>query len=290
MKLRLKANIRTTVKDGDKKLWKLLERHGYEVIGYWDDDLGIVRLNGKWGMINTEGKVVIPLKYDCVDYFSEGLAYVKLNGKYGFVDTTGKVVIPLKYDSVGKFDEGLASVFLNGKRGFVDKTGKEVVPPKYDFIYDFVEGLAKVRLYDKFGFIDVTGKEVVPPKYDQVWGFYEGLAAVELNGKEGFVNKQGKEYWDIVEIMKHNEQVYEQVYDAILDELTEGGEWYFPPIFKGVAHPTHRFVKVGDQFLGTPEGLKAVKKSVTPEYFERRFITWQNSKTPLEILWENNKT
>ena len=68
MKLRLKANIRTTVKDGDKKLWKLLERHGYEVIGYWDDDLGIVRLNGKWGMINTEGKVVIPLKYDYVDH------------------------------------------------------------------------------------------------------------------------------------------------------------------------------------------------------------------------------
>ena len=219
MKLRLKANIRTTVEDGDKKLWKLLERHGYEVIGYWDDDLGIVRLNGKWGVINTEGKEVVPLKYDDVDYFSEGLAAVKLNGKWGFVDKEGKEVIPLKYDSVGSFHEGLAGVYLNG-------------------------------------------------------------------GKYGHINKQGKEYWDIVEIMKHNEQGY----DEIFDELTEGGQWYFPSTFKGVTYPTHRFVKVGDQFLGTPEGLKAVKKSVTPEYFERRFITWQNSKTSLEILWENNKT
>ena len=132
MKLRLKANIRTTVEDGDKKLWKLLERHGYELIGYWDDDLGIVRLNGKWGVINTEGKEVVPLKYDDVEYFHEGLAAVKLNGKWGFVDKEGKEVIPLKYDSVGSFHEGLAGVLLNGQGGLVDKTGKELLPCVYN--------------------------------------------------------------------------------------------------------------------------------------------------------------
>ena len=92
MKLRLKANIRTTVEDGDKKLWKLLERHGYEVIGYWDDDLGIVRLNGKWGMINRDGEEVVPLKYDEIGgYWRENEAWVKLDGVYGIMKPNGKV-------------------------------------------------------------------------------------------------------------------------------------------------------------------------------------------------------
>jgi hypothetical protein len=51
---------------------------------------------------------------------------VKLNGKWGFIDTAGKEVIPLKYDVAGWFCEGLAMVILNGKYGFIDKTGKYV--------------------------------------------------------------------------------------------------------------------------------------------------------------------
>lgn len=43
--------------------------------------------------------------YDYARDFSEGLVEVKQNGKYGIIDKTGKVVIPLMYDSVGNFSE-----------------------------------------------------------------------------------------------------------------------------------------------------------------------------------------
>jgi len=55
----------------------------------------------------------------------EGLARVELNGKYGYIDKEGKVVIPIKYDFVGDFKGWLAPVQLNGKYGCIDKKGKE---------------------------------------------------------------------------------------------------------------------------------------------------------------------
>lgn len=58
-----------------------------------------------------------------VGSFSEGLAYVQKAGKYGFIDTTGKLVIPCEWDDAGKFSEGLASVTKTGKSGYIDITG-----------------------------------------------------------------------------------------------------------------------------------------------------------------------
>ncbi|MCR8706378.1 WG repeat-containing protein [Campylobacter sp. W0066.2] len=49
---------------------------------------------------------------------------VKLNGKWGFIDTSGKIAIEPKIDNVKlDFREGLAEVNLNGKWVYIDKKG-----------------------------------------------------------------------------------------------------------------------------------------------------------------------
>ena len=53
-------------------------------------------------------------QYDYVYVFSEGLAPVSKGGKWGFVDKEGRLVIPLEYDDVGYFDEGLVGVKNQG--------------------------------------------------------------------------------------------------------------------------------------------------------------------------------
>jgi len=131
---------------------------------------------------------IVPCKYDDGEDFSEGLAAVKLNGKWGFIDTTGKEVIPLKYDYAYYFREGLACVILNGKYGFIDKTGKEVISLKYDHVHFFYEGLAAVRLNWSYGFIDKTGQEVIPFAYADAGNFKDGLAEVKLGGKWGLID------------------------------------------------------------------------------------------------------
>ena len=42
--------------------------------------------------------------------FSEGLGEVEIDGKWGFINTSGKLVIPATFDSVSPFSGGLATV------------------------------------------------------------------------------------------------------------------------------------------------------------------------------------
>ena len=180
--------------------------HVYSFYEGW----ALVELDGKTGLINTEGKEVVPCEYDFVRSFVEGLAavfigdYLYFNGKWGFINKKGKEVIPCEYDGIGNFSEGLAAVALDGKWGFINKKGEEVVPCKYDGADSFSEGMAKVKRNGKYGFINTKGKEIVPCKYDEVGEHYysyeeeksafsEGMAKVKRNGKWGFINKNGKE-------------------------------------------------------------------------------------------------
>jgi hypothetical protein len=99
-------------------------------------------------------------KYDFVDeFYEEGRTCVKLNNKYGFVDTGGNEVVPLKYDRVGDYYESRAWVELNGKYGFVDLDGNEIVPLKYDWVNNFYNGRAYIIFMGCKGEIDLDGRE-----------------------------------------------------------------------------------------------------------------------------------
>lgn len=113
--------------------------------------------------------------------------------KYGLLDTTGKIAIPVIYDNYIRFsDEGIAKLQQNGKHWFVDRKGKQVLPSKYDDAKNFSEGLAAVKVNGKWGFIDIKEKEVIAPQYQDAEGFEEGYAGVKQNGKWGVVDKENK--------------------------------------------------------------------------------------------------
>ena len=118
-----------------------------------------VECNDKWGYIDTtNGKEIVPCKYEHTDYFSEGLGIVRLNGKYGYVDTNGTEVIPCKYDDTTGFHGGLAEIKLNGKYGYIDKNGIEVIPCQYDkALYFSSRELTLVKLGKKHFYIDKKG-------------------------------------------------------------------------------------------------------------------------------------
>jgi hypothetical protein len=88
-------------------------------------------------------------RYDYVGNFKEERARVRLNGKYGFVDTEGNEIVPLKYDWADSFYDGRAvtQVKINGEiiEGEIDLDGKE---------YFSKEALPKLRKYRLPNIID----------------------------------------------------------------------------------------------------------------------------------------
>lgn len=175
----------------------------YDYISEFSNGRAVVRIGepdeGKYGMINEMGTILLPMSYDDIRELQGGLSMVfsgdrySENGKYGIVDSLGNFVLPMEYQSVGKFYEGLARVMKGNMYGFVDTNGRMVVECKYDLAGFYSAGLVNVCYNNKWGYIDKAGNVAVPIDYSYAEAFYEGLARVQLNGKYGFIDNTGKE-------------------------------------------------------------------------------------------------
>jgi hypothetical protein len=154
-----------------------------------------VNVNNKWGLTDYAGTSIVGPIFNEMNPFYDGLSLVKTE-KYGFIDKNGKVVIPIKYDDARDFTMGLAIVGITNanqvmKFGVIDNSGKIIFQPKYDGMISFSEGMSGFRIGSKWGFLNSFGKEIVEAKYDDVNSFHDGLAAVKLNENWGFINKDG---------------------------------------------------------------------------------------------------
>ncbi|GHT17395.1 hypothetical protein FACS189429_1370 [Bacteroidia bacterium] len=175
------------------------------------------RKSGSWYAFNTKGSLA---GYAEISNFRGNYARVWHKKKYGLVDKQGNVIVPLIYDDIlttpeeiprGYFSEdGLVKVQLGKKYGLVDKTGKEVVPAKYDgsgfgwfHMYDFhgedaysfqgysIDGFIKFKDGFKYGLFDMNGNEIASAKYDKIENVSEGLA-IAITVNYYYTNKQGK--------------------------------------------------------------------------------------------------
>ncbi|HBX52695.1 MAG TPA: hypothetical protein DEH02_16645 [Bacteroidales bacterium] len=149
-------------------------------------------------------------------------------GKYGFIDSLGKIIVPAIYDSAQIFINGLAKVVIQKNKirkiGFIDRTGKEVIPltDKYKDITFFNEGLAAAFTGRKFAYIDLKGNEAIPAKFDEAENFYNGYAVVTVNEKKGLINTKGEfiiipeyetmypDHWrkDVYEVRKNEDKFW----------------------------------------------------------------------------------
>jgi hypothetical protein len=124
--------------------------------------------------------------------------------KYGLIDTEGNVIIEPKYERIDKFEKGLAIAKKRSKLGLINTKGEEVTLFKYKDIFAFIEGFALVTIsiarQTYYGFIDTNGKEITEIKYSMVNPFRQGKALVIMDigdgkQKRGYIDTEGNEYW-----------------------------------------------------------------------------------------------
>jgi hypothetical protein len=147
---------------------------------------------------------VIPHEGDKVDqYFS-----VRKNGKEGVIDSKGKLIVPIEYDKCRlSYDFIRVVSIVDGKKrfGFCNLKGEIVHPVKYQFREGgmglefgwFYEGkdcpFEACRLDGKWGCLDKKTKEVVIPfVLDDVYAFMNGVGVVVYNGRLHYINEKGE--------------------------------------------------------------------------------------------------
>ncbi|MGE5327884.1 MAG: WG repeat-containing protein [Deltaproteobacteria bacterium] len=168
-------------------------------------NVAIIKANGKWGLIDFNGKTLIKPIYDNMGILNEGLYKVKQNNKWKIINEKGDLITKEAYDGILPYNDGLAIVFnQQGKErrmGVVDKEGNEVVNLMYYGLVPFsnpsnTNGF--ITMFEeegklKCGLIDKMGKIVIEPKYNVILPLVGDFARIKKNNKLGFINRNGKE-------------------------------------------------------------------------------------------------
>lgn len=175
----------------------------FETVYEYQNGIAKVKKNGKYGFIDTEYNVVIPIKFDNLGEFSHGLAAAQKGKKWGFIDIEGEYQIAPTFTEVEKFNsKGLAAVMIKYKWGVIDTAGKQIIPIEFDRYYvsgwNFQELVRVCKTKGLLGMgqvcgaYDKTGNNVIPLVYDDIELTYdnESFIKVSLNGKWGMVDKK----------------------------------------------------------------------------------------------------
>ena len=182
--------------------------------------LAVCRLNGKYGIVNSEGKQIQSMGFDELrkdvsdpsskEWPDMGAArdlHVRIGDKWGILTADGEQLAEVKFDSVGVFHDGLAVVKAAERYGYIDRSGAIVIPIQWMTAYDFSEGLAALRVDKKhFQFINTAGTVVIKSKkYDSVGRFRNGICRVVKGGKVKWIDTKGKELKDESNSAKEDE-------------------------------------------------------------------------------------
>lgn len=127
----------------------------------------------KCGMIDRDGREIVPCVYDDLQYPSCGRIWAIRDGLIGYLDMQGRVAIPLQYYRADNFSEGYAQVLIvldsfSSACTYIDTTGTQLFPAVYNNAMPFNEGYAPVFRYQRWGMIDYKGREVLPCMYEMI--------------------------------------------------------------------------------------------------------------------------
>lgn len=177
-------------------------------------------MNGKFGVVDATGRIIVPAKYDYIGRMSEDMIVAKQGRAYGSFDAEGVLVVPFEFLEIKEFVGGMARILgTNNLYGFVDKKGHILVQPNFDAVEYYSEGLAMMKLTNAVGYFDMK-QWVVRPIYDAGKSFSGGLAPVCLNNKWGYIDKAGKEK---IGFNYDSAEEFNQEYRVA--RVSKGGKW-----------------------------------------------------------------
>jgi hypothetical protein len=149
------------------------------------NNYALVRRDDKYGFIDPEGNIVVPLEYDDATEIAYGMGYVARKDD----DKTEWFRFTLPDFDLVLMEEGLTPFYViqngdtsvrnehTGKIGFLDKNLNYIEFSDYDGIGYTIHGFT-ISLNKKIGMIDFDGNILIPPVYDLWSRFSEGMVVV----------------------------------------------------------------------------------------------------------------
>lgn len=150
-----------------------------------------VQKDGKFGFIDTKGKLRIANRYDSIQDFHQGLAPIKLIGKWGFINTRDEIVIHPNYQWVSGFEKDICLARQNGKYGAINPRGQTILSFRYDALRVLPNGTLELVVTDKKGRATAKGQIQIEARFDYLEEAADGNLIAGQYGNFGVISAEG---------------------------------------------------------------------------------------------------
>ncbi len=166
----------------------------------WYENTLKVEQNGKYGLINLDGKNILQCEYDDITPIvgTKNALLTSKNGKKGVVDSIGKVIIENEYKSITALTEKYENGFIveneQGKFGVINYNKAQVLEPKYEQIqHVYGNNMYVVKENGVQKIIDTEGNSYLEGKFEEVKEINLDNIIIKANGKYALVTKSGEQ-------------------------------------------------------------------------------------------------
>ena len=130
-------------------------------------------------------------------WYEKNILKVQKDGKYGLIDYDGKEILPCKYENIDSL-KGVTSVYVtvkDGKQGLCDNIGNIIIQNEYAGIKaltaKYENGFIVKSAEDKYGVIKYNTVQVLDTKYEDIKNIYSNsMYVVKENGSWKVINEE----------------------------------------------------------------------------------------------------
>ena len=174
-----------------------------------------VQKDGKWGLIDLEGKEITEIIYDDIKTLKglENSIIVEKDGKYGLVSCKGVKILDTIYSEISNFGDDYINGYITknqeGKYGIVSVSGEQILDNDYDEINNIYSDKYFVIVENgNQELINKDKEKVLTENFDEIKQITSAGVVFVKNGKYGFMDFEGN-------------AVIEAKYD-VLNEINSG--------------------------------------------------------------------
>ncbi|WP_027001626.1 WG repeat-containing protein [Hugenholtzia roseola] len=259
----------------DGQIISEIEGKKIDTLTYFYENRLAFRSQGKWGFLDTEGKIIASAQYETVESFQNGFAKVKKEGKWGYINKQGEAVIPTDYQYLSAY-EPLIVMAQNKKFGLITSQNKTLIQPEYEFLALVLKSgeksLWKARKMGKWGIIDVKNQIIVPFNFSKIDDFTESFTIVWQGNKIGVVSQKGEFLFQPQNFQTNVEAatftksgliqvVIEKIEDKISKQILYKKNGYITKEGKWIVEPIYSYIQDFDKIFIEKKGVTLVEKN-----------------------------
>lgn len=245
-----------------------------------------VKIKQLWGMMNSNGKVVIQPQYDAIGEFKEyGYATMQRKGQIGLLNQYGREVIPAQYDDIKILDSLLFAVLDVSDWAVINIQGKVILKNGYEQVHIWKGEFIGFKKNRKWGLADTNGKILSSPKFDDIDLFENDFFLTKIGDKQGLLSMSGQEILrtESDEIKIYNPNLFFFQKNEKWGAVNEKGQTIIRPSFQSFFTLSDNFIKLISNsrvYLYSVFNQQIITKGEYETYypFSKKYVLAKNQK------------